>query len=995
MQRPSRDPQHLRRLNALLEQALALPVAERGPWLAGRGDDDRDFVPELARMLERAAAETDQFMRRPVAAVMDALDTAESLDQAGDLIGPWRLLQPLGEGGMATVWLAEHADGALARAVALKLPHPGWSAGLVQRMARERDLLAALAHPHIARLYDAGVSSNGRPWLAMEHVTGEPIDRYCQRHQLPPAAVLHLALQVCDALAHAHARLIVHRDLKPANILITEGGEVRLLDFGVGKLLQGDGQHSPAPPTLTQAMGAAMTPDYASPEQVAGQPATVATDVYSLGVVLYELLSGQRPYRLQRRSAAALEEAILAADVPLASRRCSDRARSRALRGDLDAVLAKALARPVAQRYATISLLADDLRAWLGEQPVLAQAPTRRYRLGKFVRRNRWPVAMVVAVALSLLSGLGLALWQAQAARLEAQRAHQARQFITSLLREAQPRQGQAAGGALSTADLLARAGERIDSELADDPRLAAELGILIGEQLDLLGEPQRGENVLREAVRRAQAQLGPRHPLSVHGRALLAGSLSVQKPDEALALAEALVPDALAGLPQTAGDAVEALSLLSFQRAKLDQVAPSIALLQRAAAVAEQHLGREHEQTLSTLGLLSNTHGRFRQFERQLAVADEAMQRAQGALGSARPHNTLSAVERWYGEALRRNSRPGDAVPILRRVVADQQTMDGADTPRVRNALYQLGLALAEAGAVGEALPLMRQVVAMEARHNPLFNEDRINLRNALVVVLGFARRGAEVEAVLDELQSLHREAQPASPAHGASAANLAQLTPDSARAVLASARMARVMAYRGRFAAAEAELDGRLDALARAQPPEPALRSDLWQALALTARLRGQTTLALQRAERGWADPALREARPDSRAALAAELAAARLARGDAAGALAINQQALALFSQAQVAPSPPSATAWITQARLELGAGRPAQALALLAPLVAAWAEANPGSDWHAEARHWQAVALAALGRHDAARAERQAAQPLLQASAVPALRALAMR
>jgi eukaryotic-like serine/threonine-protein kinase len=404
------DPEHLRRLNALLEEALSMPVSERAGWLAARPEGDRAVVPELSQLLARADVETDNFMRRPAAAALDALAAAEARpDEAGDVIGPYRLIEPLGEGGMATVWRAERADGGLAREVALKLPRLGFSAGLAHRMARERDLLAALEHPNVARLYDAGVSESGRPWLAMERVSGVPIDEYVRLHALGPAAVLRLVLQVCDALAHAHARLIVHRDLKPANLLVTEDSQVRLLDFGVGKLLQGEqDEGSAAGSQLTQMMGSAMTPDYASPEQIARRPLTVATDVYSLGVVLYELLSGQRPYRLGRQSAAALEEAILAADVQPASRRCADPARARQLRGDLDAVLARALAKSPSRRYASVESLAADLQAWLEGRPVIAKAPKWHYLAGKFVRRHLALVLGTTGVIVALSATLAL-----------------------------------------------------------------------------------------------------------------------------------------------------------------------------------------------------------------------------------------------------------------------------------------------------------------------------------------------------------------------------------------------------------------------------------------------------------------------------------------------------------------------------------------------------------------------------------------------------------
>lgn len=990
------DPLRLRTLNALLDEALDLPPDRREAWLCAGGAQRQAFVPELRRMLARAAIETDTFMRQPAAAALEVWAQADARpDSAGDTIGPYRLLEPLGEGGMATVWRAERADGALAREVALKLPRLGITPGLARRMARERDLLAVLEHPYIARLYDAGVSEGGRPWLAMECVAGEPIDVHVNRHGLDPHEVLRLVLQVCDALAHAHARLIVHRDLKPANILVTAAGQVRLLDFGVGKMLQGEQSDAGMGPPLTQVIGGAMTPDYASPEQVAGRPVTVATDVYSLGVVLYELLCGQRPYRVGRKSAAALEEAILSADVPPASSRCADRVLARQLRGDLDAVLAKALAKDPARRYASVEALAADLRAHLDGLPLQAQRPDWRYRLGKFARRHRWPLAMASAVALSLLVGSAAALWQAHAARLEAHRADRARQFIAGLLVEAQPREGRGEGGALRTADLLVRAGERIELELAGDPALAAEIGILVGERLSALGEPERALPALRAAVDRARLSFGQRHPLTLKGRNLLASGLAVQYPDEARRQVESLVPDALAGLPQTAAEAVFALRSQSFMLAKDDQAEPSIRVLRQAADLSERHLGSDHVQTLVTLGLLSNTHGRFRQFDRQLAVASEAMQRAQAALGAARPNTTLTAVERWYGEALRRSDRPADALPVLRRVLQDQRQLDGAETPRVRNALHQLGLALAESGQLGEALEHLRQVVLLEQRHNGVFNEDRVNYRSSLIVVLGLARRGDEVHSVVQDLHALQREAEntAANRASNTAAAASAATGVPLARQILSTARSGRVMAYRGRFDDAEAELDGQLQAVDRLQQPEPGLRAELWHSLALVARLRGDHRLASDRAERGWADPATRQARPGVRAALAAERAAARLERGDLAAARALNQVSLALFAAAQVQVSPLSATAWITQARLELAAGRPAQALALLDPLVQAWADAHRDSDWHGQALHWRGVAQSQLGRQAQAQADRAAAARLLRRSPVPLLQQLA--
>ncbi len=472
------DVEHLRSVNALLEVALALPEDERAPWLQTLPPEHQRFVPLLQAMLARAEVNTDTFMQRPVhVALGDAAEQDALAEAPGDIIGPYRLVRELGSGGMATVWLAERSDGVLNRQVALKLPRPGWGMDLAQRMARERDILAALEHPLIARLYDAGVTPAGRPWMAMECVSGVPIDRYCREKQLALAQRLRLFLQVADAVAHAHARLIVHRDLKPSNILVTPQGEVRLLDFGVAKLLQDD----PAPAFgLTQVMGRAITPDYASPEQVSGRPVNVATDVYSLGVVLYELLTGGRPYRLARASAAALEEAILSADVPLASARVQpDKALARQLRGDIDTVLAKALRKDERLRYSSVEAMAADIQRHLDGEPVLAQPQSTSYRLAKFVGRNRPQVGAALAISVTVLVGAGVSIWQgrmarqqAEVAKNEAQRAQTVQAFLLDIFKASSVQQADPQKARQTTArELLDIGAKKALTSLKDAPQ--------------------------------------------------------------------------------------------------------------------------------------------------------------------------------------------------------------------------------------------------------------------------------------------------------------------------------------------------------------------------------------------------------------------------------------------------------------------------------------------------------------------------------------------
>jgi serine/threonine protein kinase len=336
----------------------------------------------------------------------------------GELVGPYRLIRLLGEGGMAEVWLAQRADGSIKREVALKLPML-WRErqDLSSRFARERDILAALEHPHIARLYDAGVSPDGLPYLAMEYVRGEKLTAWCDAHRLSVNERLNLVLQVLDALQYAHAHHVIHRDIKPSNILVNEAGYVRLLDFGVAKLLEQHEQQT----DITVVHGRALTPEYASPELARGETVEAASDMYSLGVLLYELLTGCLPYGIKSTSSLALiEQAIVAAEVAMPSTHLApdaDAARAttqdkleRQLRGDLDAIVLKTLAKLPSDRYGSAAALADDLRRYLGGQPVKARPNSFTYRLSKRVQRHRAGWAAGTAAAVLAAAALAYAL---------------------------------------------------------------------------------------------------------------------------------------------------------------------------------------------------------------------------------------------------------------------------------------------------------------------------------------------------------------------------------------------------------------------------------------------------------------------------------------------------------------------------------------------------------------------------------------------------------
>ena len=439
-------------LSALLDEALALPQAERAGFVDALGPEHAERRETLRALLAHAArVETGDFLvSLPAIAlppqVLPGGVEAAAQPAPGAEVGPYRLIEELGSGGMGAVWLAERADGSLKRKVALKLPRLSWDPSFAQRSLRERDILAALEHPHIARLYDAGVDALGRPFLAMEHVRGQPINAWCDARRLPLAARVELLRQVADAVAYAHRRLVVHRDLKPSNILVTDDGQVRLLDFGIARLLGAEG----APAAEHTLAAPAFTINYASPEQLQGQPLSTATDIYSLGVVAHELLCGARPFDHLPERGAARVQAILATEPGLPSRRMpgaeaaaarasTPAALQRSLRGDLDAILLRALAREPEQRYPSAEALADDLLRWRDGRAVSAQRPRAGYLLGKFVRRHRLAVGAGTAAVLALVVTAGVAVVQGQQAREQAQRAQASRDFLLDLFGRADP----------------------------------------------------------------------------------------------------------------------------------------------------------------------------------------------------------------------------------------------------------------------------------------------------------------------------------------------------------------------------------------------------------------------------------------------------------------------------------------------------------------------------------------------------------------------------
>jgi serine/threonine protein kinase/Tol biopolymer transport system component len=411
-------------MSRLLDEALPLDAAGRQAWLEALPAEHQQLAQALREALlsdGAPAAGLERLSPRVLAAFAElAGGTRAGRLKAGARVGPYELIRPLGSGGMAEVWLARRADGAFKREVALKLPMLSQLRGdLEARFARERDILASLEHPHIARFYDAGVDPNALPYLSMEYVQGQPLTEWCDAHRLTVTARLELFMQVLDALQYAHQKQVIHRDLKASNILVTEFGQVQLLDFGVAKLLEADEADS-AP--LTSVYGRALTPDYASPELLQGETIDARSDIYSLGVLLYELLTGLRPYKLKSAaSIGALEQAIAAVEVKKPSAQQESEASSarsttpeklaRELRGDLDAIVLKALAKQPVERYQSVASLAKDLRRYIDRKPIEALPARFTDRLAKYVQRNKAMLAVSATALAAILATVTFMVW--------------------------------------------------------------------------------------------------------------------------------------------------------------------------------------------------------------------------------------------------------------------------------------------------------------------------------------------------------------------------------------------------------------------------------------------------------------------------------------------------------------------------------------------------------------------------------------------------------
>ncbi len=692
------------RVEPILDRLLALAPAARAaaiPLLCGSDEALRREVEALFTAHERAG----DFLETSAAAFAARhRHDAESADLVGTRIGPWRLTREIGRGGMGTVWLAERDDGEFQQQGALKLVKRGMDSDeILARFRRERQILARLEHPNIARLLDGGVSPDGRPFFVMEYVPGEPLTRYAAAGIQTFEERLRLFVLVCRALQYAHRNLVVHRDLKPGNVLVTEDGAVKLLDFGVAKLL---GQEEERTLTAPGPAGRPMTPEYASPEQVLGLPVTTASDIYQLGVLLYELLTGERPYQLAGRSAREIERSVCESQPSAPSTRMAGGARKR-LRGDLDAIVMRTLRKEPEQRYPSAEALADDLERHLAHRPLRFGGGAFRYRTGKFVRRNRGRLALGTALAITVL-GMTTAYTirireQRDLARQGESKAVESAALLRRFFQGWSP--DAANRGEVNAGKMLDDAARRAEAELAGDPQTLASILSTLGELQASLGRLAIADSLLGRALVIQEglpgspgADLGA--TLARRGRLYLS---TARFPEAELVLRRAL---AAYGRRETTGRTEVLMAQADFANALWQQnkLAESEAVLREALARVASPEAPITTELSSHLGYVLFFQGRN---EEAVPILRQVLDRQRRIFGPV--HLSTGRTIRSLASALRDQGRLAEAERHSREAVQSFRSLYGEEHGETISALIGLALVLEREGKFADAEAVAR----------------------------------------------------------------------------------------------------------------------------------------------------------------------------------------------------------------------------------------------------------------------------------------------
>jgi serine/threonine-protein kinase len=717
------------RVKAVFQQAVDLPPAQRAAWLDGACAGDG----ELRREVDSLLAEHDEDGGPLQTSVFGAAGALVEDELEGQRVGPYRIVERIGSGGMGTVYRAVRADDAFEKRVAIKVIKRGMDTeDTLRRFHAERQTLARLDHPNIATLLDGGSTTDGRPFLVMEFVQGRRIDDFCDDARLAVTDRVRLFRTVCRAVQHAHQNLVIHRDLKPDNILVTADGVPKLLDFGIAKVLapaEGD-----APPS-TRLVERRMTLAYSSPEQVRGDAMTTASDVYALGIILYELVSGQRPYRKAIESPLDYERAITGVVAPPSSRvrelgpsgqaiaearQATVQGLARELSGDLDVIVLKAIQPDPARRYASVEQLAEDLDRAMTGRPVLARPDSVTYRATKFVRRHRAGVAALVVLGVPLVAAIAGTLWQARVAagerdraELEARKAQVITSFLLDVLGSADPR---VRGREVTVAEVLDGAARRAEQELTGQPEQLEAMRATIGATQLRLGRAAEAIPLLEHALSTREARLGRSHPdvaqvLVELGNAY-AGTGQGAKAEPFLRRAYDIQVQAAGAESAAAATVLDSLGSLLTQDGKLEE---AVRAHRQALATRRKVLGNQHPDVVYSLNNLAVPLGTLGRWDEALPLHQEALALVLEVRGP--DHADTAAAMTTLAYALESVGRYQEALDQYARALPLRRKALGADHPEAAWTAYNYAALLQSRGECGRAVPLTDEVLALRGK--------------------------------------------------------------------------------------------------------------------------------------------------------------------------------------------------------------------------------------------------------------------------------------
>jgi serine/threonine-protein kinase len=707
------------KIEMLCYEAERLEQPERDTYLNNTCGKDTELLADVKSLLDQSDR---PWLQQPLVQVKSSLVFSRE-DALGDqTIGPYRIIRTIASGGMGRVYLAVRDDDQFERFVALKVIRKGLlSDEILNRFYEERQILASLNHPNIARLFDGGSTEDGTPWFAMEYIEGQPITDYCRLHNLSLDEKIELFLTVCSAVQYAHQNLVIHRDLKPANILVTPNGTPKLLDFGIAKLVDLEQKAGE-----TQYQHRVMTPEYASPEQVRNESISTINDVYALGVLLYELLTDQLPYKFEKRTHAAIERTICNTIPKLPSAVSGDKT----LKGDLDSVIMKTLRKDPSERYSSVEQFANDLERYEKALPILAQKHSLRYRAGKFLSRHKLGATVTSAVTLLILTFTIITFIQSKTieeraieAERQRDRAEQVSRFLTELFASADPSEAQ--NKSLTAVKLLHRGADRVETELSDQPRQQSDLYLVISDVYESLGLFDEGLDLAEKAYALQKELFDGNHPEIARSLNAM-GWLYRQKGE--YEKADSLITAGLSMRRQLYGsdhlDVARSLNDLAVLKQSRGDYAATDTLLQQAISIRKSVNGEQHESVavaLSNYAALKYIRGDLPAAETQMRAALKIFE------STVDPNDMRTAnVMTNLGAILTARKRVDEAVPHYREALQIRLQLLGEEHPDVASSYAHLGNLLRAQQKYKEAEPMLLKALELRTK---LLGEEHVKV--------------------------------------------------------------------------------------------------------------------------------------------------------------------------------------------------------------------------------------------------------------------------